>query len=198
MNNDNRLRVMVIVALLLSVVCITVGYAAMSSTLDINGVTSVSSGTWKVKFANLTLPTKVNGGLVGEAVEKVAPTISDTSINGFDIEFNAPGDKTIYKFDVVNSGQLDAKIGTFTINSPVCTGSALNPVDKAADESLICGNFSYSLKYASDESSVGINNLLNYGQTKSMILTIEYNGSTLPTAKVHVSGMNISIIYVQN
>ena len=102
----------------------------------------------------------------------------------------------IYTFDVVNSGTMDAKIGTLNFGSLICNGAALNPADKFNDETLVCNNINHQLTYA-DESSLQPNDTILSGETKSMKLKVSYSGA-LPTSSVRITGLDISIIYIQN
>ena len=52
-NNKNILYAIVALALLVSVIGISVGFASMSSSLNVNGVTTMAPASWKIKFTNL-------------------------------------------------------------------------------------------------------------------------------------------------
>ena len=117
MNKDKKL-VFGILALLVSIVAVSISYAAFTQNLNINGVANVQASNWSVHFANLT-----NGVRNGTAVEQTAPTIKSeqTSIGDYAVTFYTPGDSITYTFDVVNDGDYDAKISVLTKGTPTWT-----------------------------------------------------------------------------
>lgn len=103
-----RLSVMAIVALILS---IGIGYAALQTTLTINGHTRISGNNWDIHFENVNVSDgSVEGTyklLDGDGVEASGGT-------GVSLEFAAdlakPGDFYEFTVDVANKGTLDAAI----------------------------------------------------------------------------------------
>ena len=108
MEKERGAKIIAIVALLIAVVGLTVGYAAYSSTLTINGTANVDPASWKVNFDYKT-GTSLTGVTKGHAAENTAPTLADTTISGFDVTLKAPGDSVTYNFLIKNSGTLNAK-----------------------------------------------------------------------------------------
>lgn len=107
MEKERGAKVIAIVALLIAVVGLTVGYAAYSSTLTINGTANVDPASWKVNFDYKT-GTSLTGKANGHAAENTAPTLADTTISGFDVTLKAPGDSVTYNFLIKNSETLNA------------------------------------------------------------------------------------------
>lgn len=101
-------RKMGILILLLLVVSISVGYAALSSVLNINGSSTVIGGTWDVRFTNLTGITK--GGLTSDT----GTGLQEATINSagdqvdFAVSMRQPGDSYSFTVDVKNFGSLPA------------------------------------------------------------------------------------------
>ena len=83
MNKDKKL-VFGILALLVSIVVVSISYAGFTQNLNINGTGSVQATDWSVHFANLT-----NGIRNGTANERTAPTIKsgNTSIGDYAVDF---------------------------------------------------------------------------------------------------------------
>ena len=107
--------------LIAAVVLLSVGFAALSVTLRING-TGRMEGRYSVHFENYDS----NGVLAintGYATS-VAPIINQdkTELNNFEVVFNALEDAVEFKFKIVNDGNINAKIGTLTINDGTFTG----------------------------------------------------------------------------
>ena len=163
----------------------------MSTTLRINGSANMETAHWKVRFKNLSSPT-----IAGQASVIQAPSLSDTVIETYSVKLTRPGDSVTYTFDVTNeSADMNAIIGTFTKPAPTCTGTNTNAT---SDASTVCSNLVYTLKYTSNNELVGEGDTLNAGETKNLTLTIGYNGSSLPTNDVEITGLNIAIVYDQN
>ena len=95
----------IIILLMFALVsCLGVGYAALSSTLIINGTTNVKKNTWDVYFDNVYISP-------GSVLADSNPSISSTkdTVN-FVFSLNEPGDYYEFTVDIVNSGTLDAVI----------------------------------------------------------------------------------------
>ena len=191
---DNRkvLYVLVAFALVLSVAGITVGFAAMSTNLDIQGQAEVVPATWKIRFENLSSPT-----IVGDASVTTGPTITnDTHLGDYDVVLTKPGDSVVYTFDVKNAGSLDAKLTAYNFATPTFTGTGTNA---AADATIAQTNVVYTLTY-SNGSAIGVNDTLAAGESKTLRLTVEYPASatTLPEAEVDITGMDVTFTYSQD
>ena len=178
-------------SLVLSVIGISVGFAAMSTQLNINGTANVVPASWKVKFNNLSSAT-----VSGDAEVVQAPTIeSDTHIGNYEVKLTKPGDSVEYTFDVVNDGTIDAELSTYTFADPTITGTG----DKATqDAEIVRNNLVYTLTYA-DGSAINTNDELNKEATKSLKLTIGYksDATDLPAKEVSVSNMDVTFVYSQ-
>ena len=99
-NNKQDLYIFII---MIALIGLTIGYAALNSTLNINGKSSISKNTWDVYFDNVV----VRDGSV-EAVK--TPTVIDKTTVDFEVALNMPGDFYEFTVDVVNSGTIDAMI----------------------------------------------------------------------------------------
>ena len=92
-----------IVLIVIALIGITIGYAVINTTLNINGKSSISKNTWDVYFDNVV----VKDGSV-EAVK--IPTVTDKTTVDFEVALNLPGDFYEFTVDVVNAGSIDAMI----------------------------------------------------------------------------------------
>jgi len=105
---SNQKKNLGILILLLLVVSISIGYAALSSILNINGSSTVIGGTWDVRFTNLTGITK--SGLTSDSGDGLSAAV----INGagdqvdFAVSMRQPGDSYSFTVDVKNFGSLPA------------------------------------------------------------------------------------------
>lgn len=196
MEKQRNSKLFIIIALILVVIGITVAFAILSTTLNINGTAKLEASTWEVKFVGPLAP-----ALVGTADVIVAPSLEDTSVGTYDVVLKSPGDSVTYTFDVTNTGTLPAKIGTFTKEvTPTFTGLAFEPEKKAADEALAESYVSYTLKYTATGEEVAKEDKLAPEETKNLTLTLEYSSSATetPTADVEITDLGIDIIYVQD
>lgn len=190
---DNRktLYTFVALSLFLSVIGISVGFAAMSTSLNINGTANVVPATWKIKFNNLSSAT-----IEGAAEVVSAPVIqSDTHIGNYEVKLTKPGDKVVYTFDITNSGTIDAELSSYDFAVPTITGT-----DDTADNDaqIVKDNLVYTLTYA-DGSAINKDDVLNKNETKNLKLTIGYNASAtnIPVNAVSVSNMDVTFVYGQ-
>ena len=203
MEKQRTTKVVALSALIVAIVSITVAFAAMSTTLTINGTAVMQTANWEVRFVPATLTSSTTGA----ATVTTAPTLTDTTLGTFAVVLTRPGDSIVYTFDVTNAGTINARIGSIFQNgieliggvngTPICTGLALDPVDAANDAALVCGNLTYTLTYTAG-GTVSQNDTLTAGQTRNLTLRIAYTGTTLPTDDVQISGLGMSIIYVQD
>lgn len=191
MKNKRLIDLLILTGLIVVIAGITIGYAAIQTTLQINGTATMNTATWGVKFANLSGPQ-----LTGDASVTTAPTLNDTTIGTFAVVVTKSGDSISYTFDVTNTGSLDAKIGTFTkAASPTCEG--LSVTQAATDANTVCSGLTYTLTYTSGGTAVAANDTLAAGQTKNLTLTLSYSGD-LTDDDVNITGLGITIIYVED
>lgn len=203
---NEKIKNVILGVLLVGLIGMTTAYALLSQRLDINSTAKVKSGSWDIHFANL-----VKGDVTGNAVVKTEPTLSNTSIQGLDVELTKPGDSVVYTFEIYNSGTIDAKISSFKINSVsdgiVCTDAAGQT--SSEDATNTCSNLNYALTYAEDTtedateniisagSSISEDQMLLAGQKVKMKLEISYTGSFVPGDDITVTGLDSYIIYEQ-
>ena len=75
MKNKNK-KVVVYVCLL--ILCISVGYAALSTTLNITGESSIKSAKWDIRFDNLVVDSTSVGAVSPATINKSRDTIDYT------------------------------------------------------------------------------------------------------------------------
>ena len=98
--------------LLMTVLCMGIGFAFLSSNLTITGNTSVSGNKWNVYFTNV----QVNEASVEASV---VPTTSGTNTTSLDytVTLDKPGDFYEFTVDAVNNGTIDAMIQNVNMTS---------------------------------------------------------------------------------
>ena len=102
----------VLAALIILLLGISIGYAALTTTLVINGESTIKKAVWDIHFTNV----KTQDGSVSVNIangEKIAyiPNTDETKVE-YKVVLKKPGDFYEFTVDVVNSGTLDAKISS--------------------------------------------------------------------------------------
>lgn len=95
-------------ALVVTLLAMAVGYAALAQNLNVNGTSDISS-TWNIAFTNITAGTAVGG-----ATNNSTPTITGTTAT-FDVSLVSPGDSMTYDITVTNSGTIDAVLDSINV-----------------------------------------------------------------------------------
>ncbi|MBQ2910509.1 MAG: hypothetical protein IJE53_06845 [Bacilli bacterium] len=214
MERNRQTKMITIIALVIAVAGMSLGFAAFSSTLTISSSATVApdSSNFKVGFYASTTST-----LASEAQDHVYPStngsasatslyISEgtTSISGLKANFTAPGESVTYSFYVGNSGEYDAYLRAINFNN--VTGASSNKVCTAgtdATDSLVqaaCNDISISVNVhdiTATSTSSSISGKVLYKKTFAPItITIEYaaNGNRAD-GPFSVSFGDISIDY---
>ena len=169
--------VLSLLALLL--LTITVGYAALSTTLNINGTSKINNATWDVHFANLVVTS------ASVSATKAATIDSATEID-YNVELIKPGDFYEFTVDVTNTGTIDAKLGA----APILNGVS-------AEQDVYTN---YTVTY-SDDTAIHANDKLAAGATKKLKVRVEFDrnitNSQLPT-EAQPLNLTFAMNYVQD
>ena len=207
---DKGFKMGILVAVIAMVVVVGIGYAAFTATLNINGTAKVEASSCNVHFAMCSegMPAAFcsrSGNLQAftpTVTVTTQPTLTDTTISDWDISFKTPGDTYSYNFKVVNDGSFDAKISTFALPTPTCTGTGENAETDAAN---VCKHLVYTLSYAellpTDQLIVKVGGTLNKASSRTMVLRLQYKDDVtaeeLPKGDVTISNLGFSIVYAQ-
>ena len=106
LNPNRKVLYTILGILVLSVLTLTIVYAALSTTLNINGNAEVTAASWDIYLDNVMLSS-------GSATSTV-PTIIDKTTASFSTTLFKPGDFYEFTIDVVNNGTIDAMIDSVT------------------------------------------------------------------------------------
>lgn len=154
-----------IALLLLLLVGTGIGYAAISTTLNINGKSTIGKATWDVHFENLS----VSQGSV-TATKAAAIDAGKTNIS-YEVTLNTPGEYYEFTVDVANDGSIPAKVSALP---------TLGGITSADDVYL-----NYKVTYK-DGSPISADDVLAVNGTASYKVRIEFDenitSSQLPTA----------------
>lgn len=185
-----------VLALVVSLVAVSLAYAGFTQNLNINGTANVKSVKWDVHFANLgTVQT------TGTGAQLTAPTIksNNTVIGDYSVQVSTPGDTVTYTFDVVNLGNFNAKLTGVTIGTPTCTSS------NQSNATAVCSYITYKLYDATTNNEIATadNGLLAaLTGVRHFKLVLSYSSTipanSLPTADISVSGLGVTLTYTQD
>ena len=163
--------------ILISVLSLTVVYAALSTVLNITGSSQITASNWDIHLAN---PSVSSG-----SVNNNLPTI-----NGNNLSFNAtlslPGDYYEFTVDVVNSGSIDAMIDS-VIKTPELTIEQTKYIK-------------YEVSYANGES-ISTKQTIKKRMSTPIKVRVEYRNdltaSDLPSTETNLS-LKLTLVYIQS
>ena len=156
MEKERRTKALVIVVLLIVIAGLTVAFAALSTTLNINGTAYLDAAKWGIRFENLSSPTKI-GSATTTGTAKIEESKA-AEITGMNVSLSIPGDKIVYAVDLVNKGTINAKIDN--IEKTVLTQEQQRYLTfKVTDKN------GYEIKQG---------DILEKGETKKITITIEF------------------------
>ena len=186
-------------AVIVSLVAISLTYAGFTQQLTINGTANVKSSSWNVHFANLVQNT--TGTTV---VNTPAQIKSDTTqIGDYSVTLNSPGDSLTYTFDVVNSGSYNAQLTGLVIGTPSC--KVMVTEETNTNTANVCSNLSYELFDVSTGNkitSADNGTLSANGGTRRLRLVLTFKSTTnttlLPEADIEITGLSVTLTYTQN
>lgn len=157
---------------------IGVGYSYLNSALSVNGMTKISKNTWNVHFDNIL----VKEGSIPDG--HVTITNDESTIINFQVPLQKPGDFYEFSVDVVNSGTIDAKIGSI-INTGLTEDQK-----KYLD---------YTVFYENG-SQIKENDLLKSNKDSKIVIKVKYRDditeSNLPTEDQNIN-LTFNINYIQ-
>ena len=156
MEKQRREKALVVVVLLVVIAGLTVAFAALSSSLNINGTAYLDAAKWGIRFENLSSPTRV-----GKATTTGTAKIEESKaaeITDMNVSLMVPGDKIVYTVDLVNKGTINAKI------------------DNIEKTQLTSEQQRYLTFKVTDQNGYEIKqgDILEKGETKKITITIEF------------------------
>jgi len=176
----NRKRKNTIMVLLILVLGITIGFAALATTLKINGTASITKQTWSVYWGE---PTVKEGSVSTTAPTRGADSgdPANTKLT-WNVTLNMPGDFYEFEVDAVNAGTIDAMITSIT--PTVTPALPTNPE-----------YIKYIIKYA-DGTTPAVNHLLAKNTTERYKVRVYYdkNAATVDT----INNMTADATYTFN
>lgn len=170
MRNRDKKNIMII-ALLVAVVSMSVGFAFLSSEIEVSGTSQITDPKWDVKIVSISSTETEGYG------KSLSATVENKFSAKFSSEFTMPGDKVTYVINVKNEGTIDAKLNSITITP----------------ENYNEGYITYSIDGLQAES------ILKVGESTMFTLTAMYNPDLegTPTSADLKKDITLILDYVQ-
>lgn len=191
MEKGRGTKALVVVTLLVSVLALSIAYAAYSATLLISGTVTAkkSSDAWNVHFESTDGSTTLTPTLGGNAKVTSSATLTETKISDFEITFYAPGDSISYDFEVKNTGSVDATLNKITLGSLSCSKATGTQQGTETDANNLCGNLDMNIM-KSDGNNISVGDKIPAGGSETYKLTITWNESD---TNIYENDIDISV-----
>ena len=178
---NNKKKTTIFVTLLIVVACLTIGYALLSTTLNILGNTTVSGNTWDIHWENVQV---TSGSTTGNTQE--ATIINPTQVK-FNVTLNDPGDFYEFTVDAVNDGTIDGMIDVISTNVYQSNGTTPTTLPSA---------IIYSITYE-DGTALSQYQSLPANSSEKYKIRVEYkrdieNSELLTTNQTYVIKVNVT------
>ena len=175
MEKQRRIKMLSLSAVIVAVLGLTVAFAALSTTLNIKGSAYLDAAKWGIKFQNLSEPS-----IVGEASDaKTAKIEKDVSINDIKVTLSKPGDSVTYTVDLVNDGDINAKIEN---------------IEKTNLTEEQQKYITFTVKYKENDTELKIGDILSKKEVKPLVIKIEYR-KDLESSDLPKSAQEINLSY---
>ena len=175
---DRKVLAMFLGVIMVSILTLTLAYAALSVTLNIQGNARVSAADWDIYLNNPRVAS-------GSATTNL-PVIKTSSTLEFETTLNMPGDFYEFTVDVVNNGSIDAMIEN-VVKNPELTAEQAKYLK-------------YEITYQNGEL-ITTKQTLPKKSTMPIKVRIEYRkdlvASDLPTGQV-VLDLSLTLEYIQS
>ena len=171
MKRRNNSKIFIIILILL----ISIGFAYLSQTLNINGAANIFGNSWKVIWDD----TSIN--VVNGSVSSTTPTVDENKTTvTYNVTLNNPGDYYEFSIDAYNQGTLDAMINLVTITYKE------NDTEITLPEGI-----KHTISYA-DGTEIAKKDLLKAGEKQKYYINIEY-GRNVSESTVISTNRTISV-----
>ena len=213
MEKNRKIQIIAIVALIIGVVGLSIGFAAFSSVLNIQTSANVKpdSSTLNVDFSTAEdkmeiaeiIPTATPNSLV--TTNGVIDNSGDPTISKLSATFTEPGQSVVYKFYAYNAGELNAYLKSIVFSNvigqnttKICTagqGTTDALVQKACDKISVKIKVGNELETTTGKASI-TGHALSKGNGELVTVTLEYEaGADRADGDFTVAFGNITLNY---
>lgn len=160
-------KTIVMLILVVAICIMTTGYAILQQQLNISGTSSIDS-TWKVEIISIN-----EKDIEGDASSSVTPSFTSTTAN-FKVSLLNPGDSITYEIKIKNSGTLDAKVDSYS-------------VEMDENDAIVY-----------EVSGVADGDLLNAGEEKTVSIKVSFKTGYIGQPSITTKDIKVIINYIQN
>jgi len=194
MEKERGSKLIAIVALVIAVIGLSVGFAAYTSTLSISNTSATvgassesdfrvvfsttNTGTDDTTIANLITTAQKTGNAqpILSSADGVTPSMSGTTINGLSASFTEPGESVTYTLYSHNVGKFAAYLNSLTIGEKTCVANTGTTQSLVND---VCPSISMSVKVGNQSATVSsLNNIDNHtldiDDYETIVITLSY------------------------
>ncbi|MBQ6285683.1 MAG: hypothetical protein IJK67_05215 [Bacilli bacterium] len=173
MRQERGLQTVVIGVLAVVILVMSVGFAAFSTTLNINGTATFTAAKWDVHFVPESLTET-------STIKATTKNLTNTQAT-FTVTLPSPGSTYSFEVDVKNYGTLNAALKSITLSNLT-----------AAQQEYITYTVNYAgTDYTQTTSGLNIALAPNETQTAKVTVTVNYvypeNATDLPTTDQEVT-----------
>ena len=159
-------RDIMILLILIFIVSITIGYALLSSNLNLTGTSTINNPTWDVHWNNVQIK---SGSVEGTKVTTAANITNPTTVE-FAVKLDSPGEYYEFTVDAVNSGTIDAMIGTISNKVYAANGTT---------EKELGSYLEYTISY-DDNVALAQNQILAAGTSETYKVLLKFKDNINP------------------
>lgn len=163
---------LLLLVVILAIIGIAVGYAALSQNLTLNGTATLKSDDWNVHFVSGSAKVTQNSTTYGDATI----SLDSDNLKGTFSTTIAPGESVIYEVQVTNEGSIPAKAETPTITG---TTTNISCSVSEAPTSTIANNSTHT--YTVTVTCKALDSLPETAEEASITVTFPYTQSTTST-----------------
>ena len=189
----NHTKTYIIISMFISIVGISIAYAALSQQLQIKTTTTVQSSqtSWNIVIEK-------DGCLKRGYTNTGDMTVNGSTITISNFTFKAPNDRFTCYFYVENKGEIDAKISSIDYKEPTISGTGSTATE---DSALVKTNLWKALNWYNwpSLSPISKGDKVLAGEKKRAEITYSINETmtTLPTNSVTFSNAVYTINFEQ-
>ena len=191
MEKNRTGQVIAVIALLVAIVGLSVGFAAFSNTLKIESSATVTpdKNTFNVDFSSSqteVLTNAIKATATPSTIKTTEATIDNTNdpvIKNLSATFTEPGQKAVYEFYAYNAGELEAFLKSIVYEN--VTGETFTKVCTAGDGTTAdlvtsaCNGISLSVQVGTEAATTtGVASITKHSLAKKtgekVIVTLDY------------------------
>lgn len=194
MEKNRGAKIIAIIALLVAVSGLSLGFAAFSNSLMITPTANVTpnSNTFNVDFSSSNISLETNNVVPVKSVSTIIATdatIDNTSvptISNLSATFTEPGQSVTYTFYAYNGGEYDAFLKTISyVNSNNASNFKVCTASNGTNDSLVqaaCNSINVKVKAGSEAETTGTvasisGHKLEKDNFETITVTIEYQAN---------------------